>query len=314
MATKAQLIERWEEETGKKIAKQLDEYFEQDGKYPEHLEVILKDLPYREEVPEGKDLRAASLGPSRELNLQGYDFSYASIEALYQCKLNHARFDFVRGARHLTGILDNGSFRKVRFRKCYLFSSSIQNACFDEADLMQARFTHSDLSGSSFRNAKCKETSFYKANLMGCDFRGADLTHAFFSGAIIDKTTDFRGANLTNACFEEDRNYAGDLLATATDWRQATYDETTIFGDVPLLVDLEDIKDIRYMLTDTDLESHPLAATLNLRLIQLEEDLKQNYRPNALFEEFFPKLPQKEQELLLEAFEECERYRAEREP
>ena len=314
MATKAQLIERWEEETGKKIAKKLDEYFEQDGKYPEHLEVILKDLPYREEVPEGKDLRAVSLGPSRELNLQGYDFSYASIEALYQCKLNHARFDFVSGARHLTGILDQGSFRKVRFRKCYLFSSSIQNACFDEADLMQARFTHSDLSGSSFRNAKCKETSFYKANLMGCDFRGANLTDATFTGALLDKTTDLRGANLTNLYCKEHRDNEGTLIAPATDWRQATYDETTIFGEDPLLQDLEDIRDARYMLKETYLSEEPAAISLDHHLAELEEDLKKRYRPQAVSEELFPKLTPQEQELLLEALEEGARYRTDREP
>ena len=314
MSTRAQLKARWEEEPGKTIEKRIDEYFRQHGKTIETLEEILNGLPYREEIPDGKDLRAISLCPSRELDLQGYDFSYAQLSDLFLCNLSGARFDFVQNIESLSSVLNHASFRKVKFRKAYLMRSEIRNACFEGADLMQARFTHSDLSGSSFRNAKCKETSFYKANLMGCDFRGADLTHAFFSGAIIDKTTDFRGANLTNACFEEDRNYAGELLATATDWRQATYDETTISGDVPLLADLEDIKDIRYMLTDTDLESHPLADTLNLRLIQLEEDLKQTYRPNALFEEFFPRLPQKEQELLLEAFEECERYRAEREP
>lgn len=366
MATKEQLIARWEQEPGKSIlakvnaflkgqeppnkyAKQaepeqeevivevspkdiepissedIDRWLEiiysaEDSKktldsirkevrYPEKLSSLLEGLPYREEVPEGKDLRGALLGSAEKFDFQGYDFSYAQISSFSYCNLSHARFDYTYNIISLSSILDGASFRNANLRKSHLDESQIRNACFDGADLMSVRFTDSDLTGSSFRNAKCMRASFSGANLVGCDFRGANLIDASFHHTKLDKTTDLRGANLINARFEELRDNEGHLRAASVDLRQATYDETTRFGKDPLLEDLGEIYLTQYVLTNTGYGEGVFSGHLNQLLTNLANDLRKRYRPNAI-SELIETLPQEEKEFLLYVLNQTYRYQS----
>lgn len=311
MTSVIQLRKRWKEEPGITILEEIRDFFDKDGDAQKPLAEILNGLPYREEVPGGKDLRAVSFLSTRELDLQGYDFSYAQIHALYLCRLSHTRFDFCRGISSLSSVLNHSSFVKAKLRTCYFTNSAIQEACFKEADLRQAKFTNTNLRGSSFENATCNETSFYGANLIGCNFKGADLTGAFFSGAIMDKSTDFRGANLMNACFEEHRDYAGNLLAKGVDPRSALYDQHTVFGTNPGWFDLEQIQDMRYYLLHIA-DEPSISQELERKLWDVEQELRVHYKSELLSHEFYDSLSPKEQSLFDEAFEEGWRYRMDR--
>ena len=105
--------------------------------------------------------------------------------------------------------------------------------------MYQTSFEGTDLRGSTFRGAMCKGTAFAGTDIRECDFRGAILEEASFIDAKIDKTTDFRGASLINAYHNDNYDKARNLVGRGVDLRQATYDETTKFGQDPLAFPLE---------------------------------------------------------------------------
>jgi hypothetical protein len=175
-----------------------------------------------------------------EMDFSNTDFSFSDVGSFFHCDLTGARFDeSVSEGSSFHQRLDGASFRKVKFRKCYFKQASSRGCCFDDARLPSSYFDQSDLSGSSFAGADCKGVCFVGANLIGCDFRGAKLDEAQFQEAKIDKTTDFRGASLVNVWTEDRYDNSGKLFQRGVDLRQATFDETTQFGDDPLAYPLE---------------------------------------------------------------------------
>ena len=103
-------------------------------------------------------------------------------------------------------------------------------ACdFSGAWLKHAHFYDGrDLRGTSFAGADLTWAILTRCDLRGCNFRGATLSFAYIQEARIDRSTDFRGANLTGLHWQDRKDNSGGLLDRASDWRQGTYDSSTI--------------------------------------------------------------------------------------
>jgi uncharacterized protein YjbI with pentapeptide repeats len=241
MATRNELINRWKQEpwstVDRKLYESIVEYSNRPAESPppdlDALFDLLDGLPYREEVPSGRDLRASSVPGARGLDLHDTDFSYcAGIASFRDCDLSRARLDQIRGEiNRLRGQFVETSFRKAKIGKAWLSDSRFDQCRFDGADLRSANFRRSDLRGSSFREANCGFADFLDCDVRGCDFRGADLANALFRNVKIDETTDLRGANLIALQADAHYDFAGQLVSPATDWRVARWDETTLTGE-----------------------------------------------------------------------------------
>jgi len=245
MANKQQLRDRWLVEPGSTIRRKVCDFKRglpvSHGRNSDELFCLLENLPYRDEVPSGKDFRGSDFAGGREFDFSNADFTYStSASDFFACDLRGAKFDDVKAERSsFRTFLDGASFRKAKLRSCYMSESVARNCCFDAAKLSGTDFGASDVSGSSFRGANCKMATFAGADIRGCDFRGACLHEASFIGAKIDKSTDFRGASLINAYHDDRYDNAGNLIGQGVDLRQATYDDTTEFGKDALAFPLE---------------------------------------------------------------------------
>ena len=177
MASKRELRNRWQEEPGLTIRQKILDQIALSREMGRQLTAeeefaLLEGLPYREEVPNGRDLRGRDFGGGTELDFSDTDFSYATcIGSFMRCNLSRARFDEANGERVIIGNnLDGAFFRKAKLHKAFLAVATARGCCFDNADLRGASFERSDLAGSTFRNAKCTGVVFVGANLVGCDF------------------------------------------------------------------------------------------------------------------------------------------------
>jgi uncharacterized protein YjbI with pentapeptide repeats len=146
-------------------------------------------------------------------------------------------------------------------------------ACFEGAKLTACSFDGSNLVGASFRNANCKDSSFQHADLTGCDFRGANLEGTLWLDLRIDKTTDLRGARLINM-FNQDYTDKLGRFTAGTDWRLATYDETTQFGNDPYPDQAEFLDAVLARLAEGDA---PELQDLRPRFEALKVTLRQNF-------------------------------------
>jgi uncharacterized protein YjbI with pentapeptide repeats len=248
VSTRNQLIERWKVEPWLSVDKWLYEFCVNQGAQhwssPPDAEFIferLGGLPFREEVPGGRDLRGSSFLGASKMDLHETDFSYChSIDWFQNCNLVRARVENIRRSFYsVRGHLVETSFQRTRLQKTWLNDSRFERCDFAKADLRSAIFRGSDLRGSIFRDANCEGADFQECNVIGCDFRGANLSEAMFRAVTIDETADLRGAKLFDLVNEELRDYAGSLVLPGTDWRQATYDETTVTGTRSGSVDLK---------------------------------------------------------------------------
>lgn len=238
MTSKKELVARWRTEPGRTILERVHAFFRETqllghGRSSRELFALLDGLPFREEVPGGRDFRAAALGGgTRDLDLAGCDFAFAKLTFnLAQCNLAGARFDEVAtGNGVITDRLDDASFVGAKLRGTFFQQAHAHNCRFDDAVLSGASFERADLAGSSFRNADCRRAKFVGANLSGCDFRGARLDEAVLQEARVDETTDLRGASLVNVFDRDVRDRAGNLVARGTDWQRARVDATTVHG------------------------------------------------------------------------------------
>jgi len=248
MATKKQLLERWKVEPGLTIRQKIIDYhLSRKWKYdatPEENAVnqtidsavifgLLDGLPFRDEVPNGRDLRGSDLAGAMRSDFSHTDFSFCfDTTDFFHCDLRGAKFDgIVTDHASFRDKLSGASFCKAKLRSCHFNGSDARNCCFDGADLYHATFQKSDLRGSSFVGANCKMATFATADIRNCDFRGAILEEATFMEAVIDKTTDFRGASLINAYHGDNFDRAGNLISHGVDLKLANYDETTKFGE-----------------------------------------------------------------------------------
>jgi uncharacterized protein YjbI with pentapeptide repeats len=254
MATKRQLRERWKKEPGATIWKKIVDYIRSTHKWRADATAkansesqtldssivfgLLDGLPYREEVPNGRDLRGASLASGWASDFSETDFSYSGpgIGNFFHCDLRQSRFDEASAAHVSFHVkLTGATFYKAKLQSCHFTESDARSCCFDAANLYHTTFKNANLSGSSFSRANCKMVSFGGADLRGCDFRGANLEEAVFNETKIDKSTDFRGASLVNAYHSDSFDRAGNLTGHGVDLKQATYDESTKFGKHKLL-------------------------------------------------------------------------------
>jgi uncharacterized protein YjbI with pentapeptide repeats len=246
MATKAQLQQRWNVEPGKSIRERILAHIVPHTReaLPDSAVIysLLDGLPFRHEVPNGRDLRGSDCVGGRDLDFSDTDFSYSTnAGGFIKCDLSRCKFDDSRDERgqFSSCLLFDASFRKARFRSNSFVSSDARNACFDEALLYCARFDGADLREASFRGADLKGTCFSGAKLNGCDFRGANLQECSLYGVEVDENTDLRGANLVNAWIKDRFDNAGSLLGHALDLKAVKIDATTRLGSDPKLQALE---------------------------------------------------------------------------
>src|SRR2546426_8091891 len=104
MTTKKDLVGRWSHEPGRTILERVHGFFRETqmpghGRDAVELFALLDGLPFRDEVPSGRDFRGGSLGGgTRDLDLRDSDFSYANLTLnLVNCNLTGARFNEVAG-------------------------------------------------------------------------------------------------------------------------------------------------------------------------------------------------------------------------
>ena|SRR2546426_622873 len=241
MTTKKDLVGRWSHEPGRTILERAHGFFRETqmpghGRDAVELFALLDGLPFRDEVPSGRDFRGGSLGGgTRDLDLRDSDFSYANLTLnLVNCNLTGARFNEVAGGDGMIlDCLDNASFMRAKLNRTFFQGAHAHRCGFDEASLVGASFEGADLTGSSFRNADCRRAKFLRANLAGCDMRGARLDEAVFQEATLDEATDLRGASLVNVYDRDLRDRGGNVVARATDWRRAQVDATTVHRSDP---------------------------------------------------------------------------------
>jgi uncharacterized protein YjbI with pentapeptide repeats len=263
MATKKALINRWLEEPGKsidvRITQLLVDYNEafRPIEQKAYLETgsclvpkeslppfdtqaifdLLDDLPHRNEVANGRDLRGMqSMAGHEYWNFSDTDFSFLSrgYTRFFESKLDRAIFDGSQGRfDFMRGTLQKVSFRKVKFTGGTHTGSYIAANCcecdFTGAQLKRTSFHEGiNLQGSCFAGADLTWAIMTGCDLRGCDFRGATLANTYIQETIIDKSTDFRGANLIGLRWQDRRDFSGNLHERGSDWRQGTYDATTL--------------------------------------------------------------------------------------
>ena len=226
MSTQRQLIDRWQTPLGKAIQDRiysLGMIRAGHGLSADDLFQLLNELPYREEVENGRDLRGLGMGAS-DLDLSGTNFAYGKpMSSFFHCKLMNCVFDGCWGERaSFHDDLSSCSFVRAKLRSCYFDDSIATNCDFSNYRLRGCSFQKTDLRGSRFGNADCRGCSFSGANLLGCDFRGANLVQAVFCDVILDKSTDFRGANLSRIINTDWRDNYGNIVRKGTDLCRAT--------------------------------------------------------------------------------------------
>jgi uncharacterized protein YjbI with pentapeptide repeats len=262
MASKKALISRWDDEPGKsivaRIAQLLVAYedatrplewkaYEATGLYlipkeslppfdTQSIFDLLSELPHRDEVANGRDLRGMdSMVGHEDWDFCDTDFSFLNrgYSRFFESKLDRAvfdgsqgRFDFMRGTLHKVSI------REVNFtwgRPGSFIGSNCCECDFTGAQLKQTLFCEgADLRGSCFAGADLTWAQLIGCDLRACDFRGATLANTYIQETIIDKSTDFRGANLIGLRWQERRDKYGNLHKRGSDWRQGTSDGTTL--------------------------------------------------------------------------------------
>ena len=204
-STKGELISRWERDPGRAILRCLEELtgfmqYPGHGRTSAELLKMLDRLPYRDEVPGGRDLRGAPLkGCIIGLDFAGWDFSFAQLDMDFvDCDFTGACFDEAAGhSIMIIGTLVGASFRRARITYGDFRNSRAREACFDGATLTGCWFEGSDLTNASFRDAKCKKVRFGHAKMVGCDLRRANLDEALLIGARLNASTELGGATMT---------------------------------------------------------------------------------------------------------------------
>jgi len=271
-ATKKQLRDRWQSGPGRAFLDKAQNMFGEvgHGQKMEQLLPLLEGVPFRAEVPGGGDLRGMPGCFWREVNVAGFDFSYSSGVELIGCDASGARFDEADLHGLLGKKLTDASFKKARLKSCRLNGAEARNARFDEAKVLSCNLDDADLQGASFRGADCKRSVFLRANLVGCDLRGANFEEAVWLAVRLDKTTDLRGARLVNIYNEDHLDNRGNLVNPGTDWRLATYDETTQAGADTVAQAIEHIDAALELLAE---RSDPAAKDLAARLTALKAKL-----------------------------------------
>ncbi|WP_224245484.1 pentapeptide repeat-containing protein [Hyalangium gracile] len=292
-STRKQLKKRWEEPPGRAILERLHQRIlaldSPDSREPRELFSLLEGLPFRDEVAGGRDLRGVPLeGGVRGVDFSGWDFSYAKLEfSLVDCDLRGARFDEAVVNGSITNDLRGASFRKANLRGGFFQGVDARNCCFDGAKLMSAGFQGANLEGSSFQGANCNGAIFVGANLVGCNFQGAILDEASLQEVRLDKTTDLRGASLINLFNEDHRDNAGRLLHAGTDWRLATYDETTRSGEDS---SAQAIEVLGALVKRLEGEREPRGQRLLELTNQLRGELRQHYQ-DSWYEQLLARVP-----------------------
>jgi uncharacterized protein YjbI with pentapeptide repeats len=225
MTSHKMLLSRWSTVPGSEILKAIYSLPLLKGDRPLDSEVIyrcLNGLPFREQVPNGRDFRGLNFG-GRELTLSDCDFSFCSIVYFYCCILDGSVFKHCKAERatFATSLL-NCDFSHAKLRACYFNDSAIRNCNFSHARVKDSSFKNADLRGTSFTNADCRGAQFVNANIVECNFSGANLEGAVFADTVLDKSTNFRGANIANIYNSDWFDNQGVIVHRGTDLSQAT--------------------------------------------------------------------------------------------
>src|SRR5260221_9188170 len=127
MANKQQLRDRWLVEPGLTIRRKVCDFKRglpvSHGRNSDELFCLLEGLPFRDEVPSGKDFRGSDFAGGREFDFSNSDFTYStSTSDFFGCDLRGSKFDEVKAERSSFGrLLEGASFRKAKLRSCYIF-------------------------------------------------------------------------------------------------------------------------------------------------------------------------------------------------
>jgi len=247
LATRKQLIDRWKIEPWRSVDRRIFDFFVERSNSPQstslaeidELSSLLDGLPFREEVPSGRDFRGSSFPGARNMTINDADFSYCpAIGVMERVNLSEVRLEEIRGEVYaVTGHLIDTSLARARLRKAWLDRSRFELCSFQQSDLRSANLRGSVFASCDFREANCEGADFQECDLRGCDFRGANLSGAMFRAVTLDTTTDLRGARLVGLVSEELRDYSGSLVLPGTDWRKAMHDDATVVGEDPTAVD-----------------------------------------------------------------------------
>jgi uncharacterized protein YjbI with pentapeptide repeats len=241
MASKKQLIDRWNVEPWRSVNQGLYQFAVdqamQGWRSPDsnRLFGMLDGLPFREEVPSGRDLRGSAFPGAQRMNLRETHFTYSpGITGFRDCDLFQARLNSIHGdVYELGGLFEQTSFESARLHKALADHSRFDRCDFTGADMTSVMLRGSDLRGCVFRNADLSYADLQECDVRDCDFKGANLTEVLFGAVILDETTDLRGATLVNLHTEEHRDVSGRSVLAGTDWRRARHDETTAVAELP---------------------------------------------------------------------------------
>src|SRR5262245_8655240 len=129
-ATKKQLRERWQSGVGRTFLEKAQSLFLEIGHGHTTAEVLplLERLPFRGEVPDGRDLRGLPGVYWREVNVAGFDFSYSQDVQLVECDASGARFDEMQARVTIGKKLAGASFKKARLRDCIFRDADVRGA------------------------------------------------------------------------------------------------------------------------------------------------------------------------------------------
>lgn len=289
MATKQQLQQRWSMEPGLTILRRLYDLFSKmilphHGLTQDSILSIIQELPFKEEVSGGRDLRGIPLeGGVREFDFKGFDFSYGRLSFNFvMCNLAEASFVSANLKGNISNVLYKTNFKQAHLNGCYFRGADARYACFDSAQLRGASFEGSNLEHASFQRANCLRANFCGAQLGHTSFYMSKLDEAIFRAVQFDRTIDLRGASLINVHNDDQIDVSGKLIASGSDWRLARCDDNTSSENSRLLHDLELIQKILDNLSGDNLSGTDgtQERKFHALICSIQKKIGLNYQPN----------------------------------
>lgn len=211
MATKQQLIARWETQEGQQKVESLYQYFKVPAKLSvtlEQLHTLVDSLPYTDEVAPNLDWRGLHLGKDiyiRDLDLPRVRLDYSALRGnLHDGNWSGAVFDGADVTSLSFGLdLTRASFIKVNARKVRFTQSTLTGANFSEAKLIGAYLNKVPCNGANFSNADMRDSSCLGTDLRGANLTGTNLVRASLGHVLFDASTKIEGANFTGTSLSE---------------------------------------------------------------------------------------------------------------
>ncbi len=211
--------------------------------------------------PLNLDLRGITLHNQdlSELDLSGYDFSYANLDGSIFEKTN---FSFSK--------FHHASMEKADFDECEFIGSDLTYASLNECSARQGGFGGADLSHASLINSDLSEATLSQSTLIHADLRAAnlqkarlsqsELSHAIFTRANLVQC-DLKESNIQNTNFEY-ANMQGARLMSVKNFETANWIRVDIRD-----IDLRGAYRVKRFISDENyLYEFKMASGLNMFL------------------------------------------------